>query len=99
MAPRQQWQTIDNRKRKYTIDIKDDNFFYLAGLFNTFKIEGEQALRFVIITAPANDFMKPIHHRMPLIVPKHNIADWLNTSPIDIERIYHLAGELEAKAV
>ena len=94
-----EWQTQGNRKQKYQINIKDENFFYMAGLFSSFKIEGQESLRFVIITAAANDFIKPIHHRMPLIVPKHNIADWLNTSPIDIEHIYHLAGELEAQAV
>ena len=94
-----EWQKIENRKRKYKIDIKDENFFYLAGLYSMFKIDGEQTLRYVIITAAANDFMKEVHHRMPLIVPKRNIADWLNTTPIDIDSIYNLAGELEAVAV
>ncbi|MBT3320150.1 MAG: SOS response-associated peptidase [Clostridia bacterium] len=94
-----EWQKIENRKRKYKIDIKDENFFYLAGLYSMFKIDGEQTLRYVIITAAANDFMKEIHPRMPLIVPKHNVADWLNTTPIDIDSIYNLAGELEAVAV
>jgi putative SOS response-associated peptidase YedK len=94
-----EWQTQGTGKQKYKIDIKDENFFYLAGLFNTFKIEGAETLRYVIITAPANDFMKPIHHRMPLIVPKANAADWLAIEPIDIDRIYNLVGALDKQAV
>ena len=94
-----EWQTIDNRKQKYKIDIKNENFFYMAGLYNSFKIEGQESLRFVIITAPANDFMKPIHHRMPLIVPKNSAADWLIKEPIDIDSIYNLVGALDKQAV
>lgn len=94
-----EWQTQGTGKQKYKIDIKDESFFYLAGLFNTFKTTDQVQTSFVIITAPANDFMKPIHHRMPLIVPKARAADWLTTEPIDIDRIYNLALALKKTAV
>jgi putative SOS response-associated peptidase YedK len=94
-----EWQKIDNRKQKYKIDIKDEQFFYLAGLFDTFRIQGKEQSRFVIITAPANEFMKPIHDRMPLIVPKSHISDWLADQPIDIDSIMNLTKELTKEAV
>jgi len=94
-----EWQTIDNSKQKYQINIKDENFFYMAGLYNSFKIEGQDSLRFVIITAPANDEMKQIHHRMPLIVPMSSTADWLEREPIDIDYIYNMVKELDKVAV
>ena len=36
---------------------------------------------FVIITMAANDFMRPIHHRMPLIVSPQHYDWWMDASP------------------
>jgi len=34
--------------------------------------------RFVIITAPADETVQPIHDRMPVRIPEHMVMDWLS---------------------
>ena len=73
-----EWQKTDIGKIKYHIQIKDSNFFYLAGLYRTDQLCDVTYNRFVIITAPANSAMREIHHRMPLMISKTDAAVWLN---------------------
>lgn len=37
----------------------------------------DKDFRFVILTTAANDSMKPVHDRMPLILPENQIRDWI----------------------
>ncbi len=46
---------------------------FLAGFYN----HGEED-RFVILTTNANPFVAPVHDRMPLILEKSEIGDWLS---------------------
>lgn len=45
----------------------------MAGIYNQF--EGEN--RFVILTTEANSSMIGVHDRMPVIVPKDKMREWL----------------------
>ncbi len=42
----------------------------LAGLFS-------EVGRFVIMTAPADDVMRPVHDRMPVCLSEESLAQWL----------------------
>jgi putative SOS response-associated peptidase YedK len=46
---------------------------YMAGLY----LYSGQEMRFVILTTDANDSMKEVHHRMPLVIPKKEIEAWI----------------------
>lgn len=46
---------------------------YMAGIYNQF--DGED--RFVVLTTEANRSMAEIHNRMPVIIPKDRIKDWI----------------------
>lgn len=72
------------KKIKYEIMLKDHEPFALGGLYDewTNRNTGEIIRGFSIITVPANPLMSVIHNtkkRMPLIIPKENEKDWLNT--------------------
>jgi putative SOS response-associated peptidase YedK len=75
------------------------NFFYLAGLYDSFYTAGEKKNRFVILTAPANKQMQDIHTRMPLIVPKEYAGRFLQCklTPEVIKRVYALTSGLDIK--
>ena len=45
----------------------------MAGLFD--RRDGEDC--YCVLTTAANDSMKPVHNRMPLVVPKRQISAWL----------------------
>lgn len=63
----------NSRKEKYTFTRPDKKGFYLAGFYKEF--DGEE--RFVILTTEANDSMKGIHGRMPLVLEKSELKDWI----------------------
>jgi putative SOS response-associated peptidase YedK len=47
-----------------------------AGLF--VEVDGEPVPRFVILTTAASREVRPVHHRMPLVVPAPLRATWLS---------------------
>lgn len=42
-----------------------------------------------IIVTHANDFMKPIHHRMPVILSPDEYSRWLNPTTADGQALLH----------
>lgn len=64
----------NNNKEKNIFYIKEQPVMYLAGFYNQY--QGEE--RFVILTTAANDSMKPVHDRMPLMLERDEILQWLN---------------------
>ena len=48
-----------------------------AGLWDDWNEKNENIRSFTIITTTANDFMKPIHDRMPLILTGEQRRRWL----------------------
>ena len=46
---------------------------YLAGLWKI----SEDETRFVVITAPANDSVRSVHDRMPLIIDADEARAWI----------------------
>ena len=49
---------------------------FLAGVYQADPDGG----RFVIITAPADEIVKPIHDRMPVRIPEALIDEWLSNT-------------------
>ena len=64
----------DSEKHKATLSGKDDETLFLAGVYQA-EPEGG---RFVIITAPADETVRPIHDRMPVRIPESLISAWLS---------------------
>ena len=93
-----EWKKQGSGKQKYKIYPAGEKFFYLAGLYSAFAKDGIYTNRFVIITAPANEAMRDIHERMPLIVLRDGADEWLGSS-IDIEAIYKRISKLDKIAV
>lgn len=60
-------------KTKYRFRLPEAQALYMAGIYNEFK--GEH--KFVILTTGANNSIADVHDRMPVILPKHMIEDWL----------------------
>ena len=53
---------------------RDSSPLYMAGICDRF--DGE--VRFAILTTAANETMKPVHDRMPLILEQDELSDWLS---------------------
>lgn len=63
----------DKEKHKFLFERLDAKILYLAGLYNVY--EGQK--RFVILTTAANESMKMVHHRMPIVLEEEEAEPWL----------------------
>ena len=53
----------------------------MAGLWDVWKGDDETISCVTILTTDPNDVMKPIHDRMPVVLPQETESDWLAAGP------------------
>lgn len=83
-----EWKNVDKRKVPYYIELKNNKIFSFAGLYDIWRDnEGNELQTFAIITTQANNTLKPIHNRMPVILHEEFEDRWLNTKIQDTESI------------
>lgn len=63
----------NQRKEKNIFSRKEQPVIFMAGIYNRYQDED----RFVILTTAANESMKPVHGRMPLILEQEEILPWI----------------------
>ena len=79
-----EWKKEGATKRPYRITLKNKELFGFAGLWDTWKSPtGEIVNSCSIITTTPNGLMKPIHNRMPVILPRDVEPVWLDQSITD----------------
>jgi putative SOS response-associated peptidase YedK len=74
-----EWQKRGAGKVPLYIRLRSGKPFAFAGLYDDWTSpEGQSIGTCAIITTDANDLMRPIHHRMPVILPTEHHAVWLD---------------------
>lgn len=63
----------NSRKEKNTFTRCDSDVLFMAGIYGKY----EDVDRFVILTTAANESMQPVHDRMPLILERGEMEEWL----------------------
>jgi putative SOS response-associated peptidase YedK len=97
--------TTGKGKTPYYITLKDQSPFALAGLWDEWNSpEGDQLRTACILTTAPNEVVKPIHDRMPVILPTESYQTWLSPEEVKPEQLQPLmipypAGEMQAYAV
>ncbi len=93
-----EWQGLaegsKGAKQPWYIHRADDALLAFAGLWEP----GEKGDTFTILTTAANDFMRPMGHRMPVILEPERIGAWL-TAPDPALLVPAAAGVLTAHKV
>jgi len=84
-----EWEIVGKIKIKRTIRMENEPLFYMCGLYATFFTNGKSEERFVIITQEANERMRAIHNRMPLIIPTDLKDAWLHETQ-DVKKLSSL---------
>ncbi len=70
--------TSGKGKTPYYITLKDQTPFAFAGIWDLwYSSEGDPLKSACILTTTPNELLKPIHNRMPVILPAESYADWL----------------------
>ncbi len=73
-----EWQKEGTPKQPYYIRLKDEKLFAFAGLWEVWRSPaGEEIKSCTIITTVANDSIKFIHARMPVILASEIYQVWL----------------------
>jgi len=69
----------EGRKQPVLITMKDGSMFAFAGLYERWLTgDGEPLDTCTILTTAANDLLRAVHDRMPVIVPPNQYARWLD---------------------
>jgi putative SOS response-associated peptidase YedK len=87
-----EWHTENGVKTPYFISLADDGPFALAGLWEAWTDREKDASveTTTLITTSANEFMQPLHHRMPVVMQADAADGWL-AGTLDLEN--YAAGE------
>lgn len=73
-----EWQKSGTRKRPFHIGMKDGSLFAFAGLWSAWTSPaGARVESCAILTTAANDLLKDMHDRMPIILPREAYGQWL----------------------
>jgi putative SOS response-associated peptidase YedK len=74
-----EWQRAGDRKQPFFFHMRDDSPFGFAGLWDRWKSEtGEVIESCTILTTEANEVLRPIHDRMPVILHAEDYQLWLD---------------------
>ena len=93
-----EWKKEGTQKQPYAISLDGERPMWFAGLWESWKVrdvvlppayrefeEGSTLQTFVIITTEANEALKFLHDRMPLMLELEEVDDWLNGRPVELD--------------
>lgn len=84
-----EWATVKSgeasRKQPMHIGMKDASLFAFGGLYERWlSPDGEVLDTCTIVTTSANELLKPVHERMPMIVAPGDYARWLDPANAEV---------------
>jgi putative SOS response-associated peptidase YedK len=90
-----EWTGTKEARRPVWFHPPDDSLILFAGIYESWKSpEGDWMRTFAILTTEPNDVVRPVHDRMPVILPKEQIADWMYQPPrnaeVHVEKLHAL---------
>lgn len=99
-----EWQAVGGEKQPWRFTMKDGVFSF-AGLWDRWQGQGGEVIESAtIIVTDANDLVRPIRDRMPVIVDPVDYAFWLDPGISEPEAlrpllVLHSTGRMEAYPV
>jgi len=93
-----EWRREGDIKTPHFISLASGEPFALAGLWESWndKESGESLQTTTLITTAANDFMTPLHHRMPVILEANTAGEWLAGSTELLDDVAAITSPLQA---
>ena len=86
-----EWRQQGSSKTPVYIFLKHHRPFGFAGLWSTWRSpEGQTIKSCTLITTHANEKLKPIHDRMPVILNESDHTPWLDPDNKDVEALRRL---------
>jgi putative SOS response-associated peptidase YedK len=92
-----EWQPAKPRKQPWFIRVKGADLFAFAGLWDRWRGAGGEVVEsFTIVVTDANDLLRPIHDRMPVILVPADYQAWLDPSRFEPGRLAGLLRQYPA---
>ena len=86
-----EWQRTGGRKQPYFFLMRDEHPFGFAGLWEKWRdADGQTLETCTILTTEANEVLRPVHDRMPVILHSNDYAIWLDGDPQKLDLIKEL---------
>jgi putative SOS response-associated peptidase YedK len=85
-----EWRQADGCKQPYFVGLKNDRPFGLAGLWERWEKGDDPVESCTVLTTGANELMRPVHGRMPVILPPDQYALWLDPGCQDTAKLAKL---------
>ena len=76
-----EWRNEGKFKQPFWIRLRDERPFAFAGLWDAWRApDGSMVETCAILTTEANDRLRPLHDRMPVILEPQDYRSWLDSS-------------------
>lgn len=86
-----EWQKLGSKKQPYYFQLADHQIFGFAGLWEHWHSpEGDEIQSCTILTTAANELMRSVHDRMPVILHPQDYDLWLDPTIQTDERLNFL---------
>jgi putative SOS response-associated peptidase YedK len=93
-----EWKKEGKAKQPYMIRRKDAKPFAFAGLWDRWQDPERGPLdTFTILTTDANELIRPLHDRMPVILDPRDFGLWLDPAVEDRERLEPLLAPFDSQ--
>jgi putative SOS response-associated peptidase YedK len=73
-----EWQKLPGGKQPFYFRLREGGPFAFAGLWEHWARGGRPIESCTLLTTDANDLVRPLHDRMPVILPRERFARWLD---------------------
>jgi len=92
-----EWQATGSAKQPWYIHSAEGRPLALAGLYEHWRGEdGDEIESFVILTTEANEAVRPLHDRMPVLLERNAWARWLDADAVDAKAAAAMLGPCDA---
>ena len=73
-----EWEKKGKVKQPWRIGPAEDGLMALAGVWERWRApDGGVVRSYAVVTTEANELVRPLHDRMPVVVPPEGFSDWL----------------------
>jgi len=99
-----EWKKNRDGKQPFFIRMKSNKPLAFAGVWERWDHPGGEVESFAIVTCEANDLLRPLHDRMPVILPPETWDRWLDPAGEDTAALQklltpYLSGPMDAYPV
>ena len=83
-----EWARAGGTKQPWYFRLANAEIMAFAGLWDSWLHDGKAVETFAILTTTANDTLRPIHDRMPVILDPRHYDNWLDAADLALLQPY-----------